>query len=99
MDGQIHDVETYIGKIGQKCNTRLLEKKVANLEAWHMKVTASGRKVSGQYLGPKSIKLTAGRQTVPDTNLPLRWLYFGAAQMSSPESSRADYQCYGLLKS
>ena len=42
MDGQIHDVETLIGDIGVKCNTRLIEKKTANLRSWTKEVGAKG---------------------------------------------------------
>ena len=42
MDGEMHDVEAYIGEIGQRCNTRLLEKKGANLRSWTGKIEAPG---------------------------------------------------------
>ena len=42
MDGEMHDVEAYIGEIGQRCNTRLLEKKGANLRSWTEKIEAPG---------------------------------------------------------
>ncbi|KAL9122169.1 MAG: hypothetical protein Q9187_001270 [Circinaria calcarea] len=31
MDGQMHEVETYLGDVGRKCNMRLLEKSGSNL--------------------------------------------------------------------
>lgn len=31
MDGQMHEVETYLGDVGKKCNTRLLQKSGSNL--------------------------------------------------------------------
>lgn len=31
MDGQMHEVETYLGDMGKKCNSRLLEKSGSNL--------------------------------------------------------------------
>ncbi|KAK4695720.1 conserved oligomeric Golgi complex subunit 1, partial [Lecanoromycetidae sp. Uapishka_2] len=34
MDGQMHKVEAYMGETGQRCNTRLLEKKGTNLRSW-----------------------------------------------------------------
>lgn len=42
MDGEVHDVEAYIGEIGQRCNTRVLEKKGANLRSWAEKTEAPG---------------------------------------------------------
>ena len=44
MDGQMHQVEAFMGNIGQKCNTRLLEKKGANLERWSKEIAAPGRR-------------------------------------------------------
>lgn len=43
MDGQMHEVEAHLAEIGQKCNTRVLEKKGINLRAWQEEVHASGR--------------------------------------------------------
>ena len=40
MNDQMHDVETYIGEIGQRCNTKLLEKKWKNLQNWEEKIEA-----------------------------------------------------------
>ena len=42
MDGEMHDVEAYIGEIGQRCNTRMLEKKGTNLQSWTGKIEAPG---------------------------------------------------------
>ncbi|KAI4233066.1 MAG: hypothetical protein LQ349_004619 [Xanthoria aureola] len=41
MDGQMQQVESYIGGMGMRCNSRLLGKKAANLRAWdsHSKAT------------------------------------------------------------
>ena len=38
----MHQVEAYIGDMGQKCNTRLLEKKGTNLRAWKKGIGAAG---------------------------------------------------------
>ncbi|KAL8693420.1 MAG: hypothetical protein Q9224_003757, partial [Gallowayella concinna] len=35
MDGQMQKVDSYLGDMGARCNSRLLEKKVANLESWN----------------------------------------------------------------
>jgi len=42
MNGQMQKVETYIGDIGQKCNTRLLERKGENLQTWNQEAGARG---------------------------------------------------------
>ena len=42
MDGQIHDVESLIGDIGVKCNTRLMERKTANFISWTKETSAKG---------------------------------------------------------
>ena len=42
MDDQMHDVEALIGNIAQKCNTRLLERKMLNLKAWRQEAGAKG---------------------------------------------------------
>lgn len=42
MDEQMHRVEAYLGDMGSKCNTRLLEKKGMNLRAWNGEVSAAG---------------------------------------------------------
>ncbi|KAL8800091.1 MAG: hypothetical protein Q9200_007354 [Gallowayella weberi] len=43
MDGQIQKVDFYLGDIGTKCNSRLLEKKAANLNAWNNHSKAADR--------------------------------------------------------
>ncbi|KAL8933318.1 MAG: hypothetical protein Q9211_005844 [Gyalolechia sp. 1 TL-2023] len=35
MDSQMQDVESYLGQMGMRCNSTLLEKKAANLRAWN----------------------------------------------------------------
>ncbi|KAL8834766.1 MAG: hypothetical protein Q9170_003615 [Blastenia crenularia] len=35
MDSQMQEVESYLGGIGLRCNSRLLEKKASNLRAWN----------------------------------------------------------------
>ncbi|KAL8922557.1 MAG: hypothetical protein Q9208_005060 [Pyrenodesmia sp. 3 TL-2023] len=35
MDSQMQSVETYLGDMGVRCNSRLLDKKAANLRAWN----------------------------------------------------------------
>lgn len=42
MDEQMHHVEAYLGDMGSKCNTRLLEKKGTNLRVWNGEVSAAG---------------------------------------------------------
>ncbi|KAL8734555.1 MAG: hypothetical protein Q9166_001455 [cf. Caloplaca sp. 2 TL-2023] len=34
MDSQVQKVDSYLGSMGTRCNSRLLEKKVTNLKAW-----------------------------------------------------------------
>lgn len=40
MGGQMRDVETYIGEIGKRCNTRILEKKGSNMNSWAEEIGA-----------------------------------------------------------
>lgn len=42
MDGQMQQVETYLGSMGKRCNARLLEKKGSNLHTWDGQVRAAG---------------------------------------------------------
>ena len=42
MDGQMQQVEGYLAGMGVKCNSRLLEKKVANFSTWHDGIRANG---------------------------------------------------------
>lgn len=42
MDGQMQQVETYLGSMGKRCNARLLEKKGSNLHTWDGQVGAAG---------------------------------------------------------
>ncbi|KAL8670281.1 MAG: hypothetical protein Q9168_005165 [Polycauliona sp. 1 TL-2023] len=42
MDGQMQQVESYIGGMGMRCNSRLLGKKAANLRAWDNESKARG---------------------------------------------------------
>ena len=46
MGGQMNDVETYMGQIGKRCNTRILEKKDSNLRTWTEEVGAPSTNVS-----------------------------------------------------
>ena len=48
MGGQMHDVETYMGQIGKRCNTRILEKKDSNLRTWTEEIGAPSTNVSEQ---------------------------------------------------
>ncbi|MCJ1268203.1 para-aminobenzoate synthase, (PABA) [Lobaria immixta] len=41
MDGQMQQVETYVGNMGKRCNARLLEKKGSNLHTWDGQVGAA----------------------------------------------------------
>ncbi|KAI4267140.1 MAG: hypothetical protein L6R38_008394 [Xanthoria sp. 2 TBL-2021] len=43
MDGQMQQVESYIGGMGMRCNSRLLGKKAANLRAWDNDSKATDR--------------------------------------------------------
>ena len=45
MGGQMHDVETYMGEIGKRCNTRVLDKKDSNLRKWIEEVGAPSTNV------------------------------------------------------
>ncbi|KAF6241450.1 hypothetical protein HO173_000160 [Letharia columbiana] len=40
MGGQMHDLETYMGEISKRCNTRILDKKASNLRTWTEEVGA-----------------------------------------------------------
>lgn len=42
----MHDVETYMGEIGKRCNTRILDKKDKNLRTWTEEVGAPSTNVS-----------------------------------------------------
>lgn len=42
MDGQMQKVERYLGDMGVRCNSRLLDRKASNLKAWD-----NGRKSKG----------------------------------------------------
>ena len=40
MNEEMHTVEAYVGEIGQRCNTRLLERKGSNLRSWAEEIEA-----------------------------------------------------------
>lgn len=42
MDSQIGTVETLLGELGTKCNSKLLDKKTINLQAWDSNVNTRG---------------------------------------------------------
>ena len=44
----MHDVENYMGEIGKRCNTRMLEKKGSNLRTWTEEIGAPSTKVQYQ---------------------------------------------------
>lgn len=46
MGGQMHKVEAYMGEIGKRCNTRILERKESNLRIWTEDVGAPSTNVS-----------------------------------------------------
>lgn len=46
MGTQMHDVETYMGEIGKRCNTRIMDKKDSNLRTWTEEVRAPSTSVS-----------------------------------------------------
>ena len=50
MDGQMHQVEAYLGDMGRKCNTRLLEKKRTNLRVWEREIGTAGASTPGNSL-------------------------------------------------
>ena len=42
----MHDVETYMGEIGKRCNTGIIDKKCSNLQMWNEEVGAPSTKIS-----------------------------------------------------
>lgn len=64
MDEQMHHVEAYLGDMGRKCNTRLLEKKGTNLLAWNGNIRASGIQIptDSQLLGALLTSYWAGSE-------------------------------------
>ncbi|KAL8708729.1 MAG: hypothetical protein Q9220_006455 [cf. Caloplaca sp. 1 TL-2023] len=42
MNGQMQEVESYLGQMGMRCNSRLLEKKATNLRVWSDATKAQG---------------------------------------------------------
>ena len=42
MDAEMHRVEAYMGDIGQRCNTRILERKGTNAVAWEEEIHSLG---------------------------------------------------------
>ena len=42
MDEQIQQVETTLGELGRRCNTRMLERKVENLRIMDGSIRATG---------------------------------------------------------
>lgn len=48
MNEQMHMVETNMGEIGKRCNTRILEKKGSNLRAWSEDVGAPSTKIANR---------------------------------------------------
>ncbi len=49
MDGQMQQVESYIGGMGMRCNSRLLGKKAANLRAWDSDSKATGTVTTSEW--------------------------------------------------
>ena len=60
MDRQGHEVEDYLGDIGAKCNTRILERKQSSLRRWNMAVGAVGI-IHEMQLGQRTLMLTVMR--------------------------------------
>ncbi|KAL9625966.1 MAG: hypothetical protein Q9204_007694, partial [Flavoplaca sp. TL-2023a] len=58
MDGQMQQVESYIGDMGMRCNSRLLEKKAANLRAWDSDSKARGTVTTSEW--------SSGREICPE---------------------------------
>ena len=77
MNGQMHNVETHMAEIGQKCNTRLLEKKATNFNAWQEEVDTPGMTL----LASHSMVLCSLRfgQIVQTMSLPLSSRSYAAA--------------------
>ena len=48
MDGQMHQVEANLGDMGNRCNTRLLEKKGINLKFWEHEIGIKGALTAGE---------------------------------------------------
>ena len=46
MGVQMDEVESYMGEIGKRCNTRILDKKASNLRTWTEEVGAPSTKTS-----------------------------------------------------
>ena len=46
MNGQMQQVETYLGDLSKECNTRLLDKSTSNLRVWGGQVGATGARPS-----------------------------------------------------
>ena len=42
MNEKMHNVEHLMGELGRQCNTRLVERKMVNTQAWMAEVGANG---------------------------------------------------------
>ena len=51
MGSQMHEVESYMGEIGRRCDTRILDKKTSNLEKWTEEVEAPSTNISERLKG------------------------------------------------
>ena len=89
----MHDVETYIGQIGKRCNTRILEKKGSNMRTWAEEVGAQSTNVQYEstYLWRRCLRLwsKANHATPSHPN----WPSSAAVRMSFLGFSRAEDRC------
>lgn len=61
MDREMHDVEAYVGKLGRRCNTRVLEKKGSNLRTWNEAVEAPSMQACSIDAYADSLLTSCGR--------------------------------------
>ena len=68
----MHDVEAYMGEIGRRCNTRILDKKESNLRTWTEEVVAPSTNISENHtdLGDDAHDL-CGRQYTLRLRIPI----------------------------
>lgn len=53
----MQQVESYIGDMGMRCNSRLLGKKAANLRAWDNDTKARGTVTTSEWSSGKEISV------------------------------------------
>ena len=82
MGVQMEEVENYMGEIGKRCNTRILDKKASNLRTWTEEVGAPSTNASEKSRDLWRGCLRLFWQTVHATPLHPNWLSSAAARMS-----------------